>query len=270
VRGRRLVCIAFLVFSSQLMIGMQCSAGRFSSGGNQPPRAEAVYRMLAKLAQDAIQSGDGVSTARVVVSDGIVTYDLRPTAVTELELRPDRLSPALEMLVRTAVLRRDLQTVAPDQPFWSNHLARLDSLADQMVHAACEIESEEKWHTAQEAYDASAETEFDALKKDLLSYAERSGLKVATTRGSPQGFRVDVKVDPPKARIRIMTELEYKKCDVLNIPLEGHWNDLSPGVHTLIGRYHYRVEWPASLNGPEEGDFEITGDEIRTFYPKAK
>lgn len=66
-----------------------------------------------------------------------------------------------------------------------------------------------------------------------------------------------------------MPFLDYKRCLYFNLPLEEHWNDLSAGTQNLIGRYHYKAEWPPSLHGPEEGNFDVTADTKLTFNPKA-
>ena len=68
-----------------------------------------------------------------------------------------------------------------------------------------------------------------------------------------------------------MTLLEFKKYQYFKTPREQYqWNDILDADNDLIGWYHYRVEWPADLNGPEEGDIEIKKPGVLTFRPTQK
>jgi hypothetical protein len=82
---------------------------------------------------------------------------------------------------------------------------------------------------------------------------------------------VIVKIEPPRARVDVMTLLEYKKCRYSQIPEDQcQWNEILDPEHLMIGWYHYRADWPQDLNGTEAGDFEITKPGTITFRPKSK
>jgi len=68
-----------------------------------------------------------------------------------------------------------------------------------------------------------------------------------------------------------MTLLQYKKYQYFQVPKEKYqWSDLLASDNDMIGWYHYRAEWPAELNGPDEGDFEVKGPGTITFKPNPK
>jgi len=92
-----------------------------------------------------------------------------------------------------------------------------------------------------------------------------------TSKDPVIGYPVRIKIEPPKAHVRVMTLLEYKKYRYTNTaPEQYQWNDLLDSESLMIGWYHYRAEWPQELNGPEEGDFEIKKAGTITFSPKNK
>lgn len=62
--------------------------------------------------------------------------------------------------------------------------------------------------------------------------------------------------------------LDYRRSRDFGIPLDDLWNILPEGRQTLIGRYHYKVNWPAALNGPDGGNFDVKSDSVITFKPK--
>src|SRR5271157_1333438 len=95
-------------------------------------------------------------------------------------------------------------------------------------------------------------------------------IEIVEMRGSVRGYRVRVNVEPPRARVRVMTLLEYRKCLYFRSPLEDQWIDLLSVENEMIGRYRYLALWPPELNGREEGEIEITGPATITFAPKQK
>jgi hypothetical protein len=123
----------------------------------------------------------------------------------------------------------------------------------------------------QEECSKELEQQFGDVKQAIVGYATAHNLtpiSIAQGRDPAAGYQVQIKIDPPRARVRVMTVLEYKKCMYFKTPLEEQWIDLLGGEQEMIGRYQYRAEWPADLGGPEEGTFEIRKAGAITFRPK--
>jgi hypothetical protein len=229
----------------------------------------AANAVLEKLAADALALPDTTGRTRLSIADGVITYDFRPVAASSLANKPDCLTDALALMVRSAALRRDFQAVLPKETFWAAPFNQIDLLAKKMVDRKFASANDAECRAKQQPDKAAAETEFMKVETALRGYAAKSGLGTVGARGLAEGYRVEVRVDPGKARIRFMPFLDYKRCMYFNLPLEEHWNELTPGIHNLIGHYRYRAEWPAELNGPEEGNLDITGNTRITFTPKA-
>jgi hypothetical protein len=238
-------------------------------GSGQIRDPQQAYTTLRMLAGDALAIEDSAGRKRVWIADGVLHYDLRAEALTALAARPDCFTRPLEVLTRSAALRRDLTATIPNDKFWNQPLERSETLAKNMVRVAYQTTDLELCAMRQKPYETQAQTEFQSLGKGLDDYARNAGLSTIGTRGVPTGFKVQIHIDPPRARIRFMPFLDYKRCQYFSLPLDEHWNDLQEGTEELIGRYHYRAEWPASLNGPEEGNFDIHENGAITFRPRA-
>jgi len=200
--------------------------------------------------------------------DRNITYDLNPFPPGNVLSEKDPFNTPFEALIRVGALRRDFRASLPNETFW---VAPLDSIRKTARQCIAEVVI----GTNQNGCSQKIEARFATLLKSILTYAAEHHLKAVeasqpVTKGPATGYEVQVKIDPPRARIRFMTLLEYKKCLYFKTPVEGQWIDLLGDRQELIGRYHYRAEWPSELNGPEEGDFEITEPETMTFRPKKK
>ena len=229
---------------------------------------KAAYELMQKLVADALEIPESTGRTRLAIANGVITYDFRPEPLSSLASRPDRMTGALELLIRAAALRRDFRSVLPAETFWTAPLQRTEALAAGMIGVAYAVADEKQCAEKQQALNIAAQAEYKALENGVRAYAQRSGLGTVGSRGFSDGFQVEVLVEPPKAKIRYMPFLDYKRCQYFNLPLDEHWNDLNSGTHNLIGHYRYRAEWPASLNGPEEGNFNILRDTKLTFTPK--
>jgi hypothetical protein len=188
-----------------------------------------------------------------------------------LDLKENRLAVPLELLIRVTALRRDFSTVFPNAAFWHQPLDDIEGLVPIIVATAFDDSGDKEWAIHARGFESSVATALDRLGYSLLDYAEELHLDVMETRGPAQGYPVLVVIEPPKARVRYMPYLQYKICDSFKVPLENQWSDLDAGIHTLIGRYHYLAEWPASLNGPVDGNFEVREEhQTQTFRPRSK
>jgi hypothetical protein len=240
-----------------------------SSGSTTDPNAKAANALVEQLVADALALRETSGRTRVSIADGVITYDFRPVPAAALANRPDCLTGPLELLIRSAAIRRDFRALLVKETFWVAPLDRVDSLATSMVEAKYAVAGDEECRARQQQGKTAADAEFTKLEVALRAYAAKSGLGTVGTRGFPEAYRVEISIDPAKARIRFMPFLDYKRCLYFNLPLEERWNDLTPGTHNLIGRYHYRAEWPTALNGPEESNFDVTANTRITFTPKA-
>jgi hypothetical protein len=240
-----------------------------SSGSSTVPNAKAANALIEQLVADALALRETSGRTRVSIADGVIAYDFRPVPAATLANRPDCLTGPLELRIRSAALRRDFQVVLAKETFWGAPLDHVDSLATSMVETKYAAAGDEECRARQQQGKTAADAEFANLEMALRAYATKSSLGTVGTRGLPEAYRVEIGVDPAKARIRFMPFLDYKRCLYFKLPLEEHWNDLTPGTHNLIGRYHYRAEWPAALNGPEESNFDVTANTRITFTPKA-
>jgi hypothetical protein len=271
-RSRRDLMVLVLILSTTLfaLVPQMLPQGPPSGLGDVKDAAKA-YASLKSLANEAVSFDPKLGHSRVSISNGIVVYDFAAAQRAEVVSRPDRLTTALEVMIRAGVLDRDFRACLPAQIFWVAPLDHIQNLAEKMVDAAYAAGSETERQSAEQAYNAQVQAEFAALEKELLLYAHNAGIVVRGSRGSVEGYKTDVRVDPPQARVRFMSFLTYRKCVVFKLDFNDYWLDLTPGSHLLIGKYHYLAEWPASLSGPVEANFDVDREgETVTFSPLPK
>lgn len=234
-------------------------------------------RLLMRLAtEQALGEDEFLGKTRFSINqrDRTFAYDLSPVPLNLLLSDTDPFARPLEALIRIEALRRDFRTAIPNEKFW---IAPLDS-AEQVVQRCVQdpetpLSKQDATANQRECYE-SIDERFEQLESLIVSYADAHGLERVQppqARDPVIGYRVYVKVDPPRARVRIMPLIEYKKYQYFQTAKEQYqWSDLlDPETH-MIGWYHYRVEWPPELNGPEEGDFEIKKPGTITFRPTQK
>jgi hypothetical protein len=228
------------------------------------PAAQDALGWLKSLAAEQIHTDPrflGKTRFRIDGEARTFFYDVSPVRPDLVLSASDPYATPLEALIRVEALRRDFKTAIPGEPFW---MPSLDSVEKAVSRCALGIPD----------CSTGIESNFDVLRKQILDYARSRNLTLAQqdgTRDPVAGYRVQVKIDPPKARVRLMTLLQYRKYQHLQTPREQYqWNDLLDSEADLIGWYHYRAEWPSELNGPEEGDFEIKKPGKLNFNPTSK
>jgi hypothetical protein len=232
--------------------------------------------LLVSLATDEVHSDSaflGRTRFELDEQDHTFRFDLSPVPRRAVLSETDPFSVVLEALIRVEALRRDFQTTVPNEQFWVKPLDSVQAVARQCSESIDRASSNAESEKTQKACSINIEEQLKSLDASVRIYAAAHKLTPKATsqeRDPAIGYRVQVTIDPPRARVKIMTALEYKKSLAFKTPLEDRWNDLLDGDNEMIGRYHYLAEWPAELNGPEEGNFEIRKPTKLTFRPKEK
>ena len=248
-----------------------------SASSNPDSRDQDPMGLLRRLAAEQVLSDSeflGKTRFRMDLQGRTFFYDLKPAPTTFMLAADDPYLVPLEALIRIEVLRRDFRASIPDEDFWT---APLDSIEAAVRRCVEDLEAPrpEPGTRAPELTCATRiQAQFDKLRDSILSFAAAHKLTLLEppqTRDPAPGYRIQVKIDPPRARVRVMPLLEYKKYQYFKVPLEQYqWNDLLDSENDMIGWYHYRAEWPAELNGTEEGDFCIKKPGSITFKPRER
>lgn len=234
------------------------------------------FDLLTSLATSEVYSDStflGRNRFKVNEQHHTFRFDLSPMPRRAVLSETDPYAVVLEALIRVESLRRDFRMTVPRERFW---VKPLDSVQAVVRHCSENIDrasSNTDSEKIQKTCSSNIEEQFKNLDASVRIYAGAHKLTPKATsqeRDPAIGYRVQVKIDPPKARVRIMTALEYKKSLSFKTPLKDQWNDLLGGENEMIGRYHYLADWPAELNGPEEGNLEIREPTTLTFRPKGK
>lgn len=279
-----IACLAFLslpVSASKLFPTGQAKLSQGLDGGNPQNKVDSYQRdpikLLKRLAEEQLASdGKFLGKTRFSIDQQSHTffYDLDAMPPSLVLSNSDPYAKSLEALIRVESLRRDFASTIPHGTFWP---ASLDSVEGAIERCVRDLENSESAPDAAESPEEcfhQVDERFDALKTSILTYTATRGLKYSEPSKEREpviGYRVHVIIDPPKARVKVMTYLTYKKYQYSNTPQEKYqWNDLLASDSDMIGWYHYRAEWPAELNGTEEGDFEVKGPSKITFKPNPK
>ena len=218
--------------------------------------AVTVKRTLEFLHQTA-ENPDQLNDALLGKPRMLVNRNLRvlqyrpgPLAAAYILSAQDPLNLPLEQLIRLQVYRRDAQIAFPEDRTWEPIFKAINDSVNDCVNAYLETEVMSC---------AAAEAKFDLISQHVDERAKEMNLDVITIRGlAVDTYPVKFDFMPKRAPLRIMTELEYQKRVFFKLPLEGAWVDVLTEEENLVGRYHYRVDWPTELGGSKEGDFEIT------------
>jgi hypothetical protein len=236
--------------------------------------AREQMELIERLASEEINSGDsflGKTRFAVRAEDHAVYYDLGRVSPKAVLSGTDPLAIPLEATIRMEALRRDFRTSAPSDKFWAEPL---DSVRRAVSDCVGRITAEKAGAgvvASGEQCSNELERRFDALRRAIELFAVAHDLTTSPnsqSRDPAAGYRVQVRIEPPRARIRVMTALEYRKCNYFKIPLEDQWIDLVAQEQDMIGRYRYLAEWPVELGGPEEGEFEVKKAGSMVFHPK--
>jgi hypothetical protein len=217
-----------------------------------------LERFLADVVNDPIVSNDSLlGKPRVIVDENAATLELHlePIPARYLLNEGSPLNTALEADIRLSILRRDLASAFSEQS-WTPAFGTID----EAIRACVETEvnsTDQKKHATNEDPCPAIGAGFAQLGTQIEHEAKQRHLDVIETRGGVTPFPIRMSFVPRKVPLKIMTALQYRECQVLHQPMQGEFNDVVQDPVYLIGRYHYRVEWPAELGGPQEGDFEI-------------
>jgi hypothetical protein len=263
-------------FASQSCFAEALRPGNSLQGPSNEVGNRTVLDLLVYLAADEIHAGNtllGRTRFEIDEKEGTFLFDLSPAPRRTVLSETDRYAVVLEALIRIESLKRDFQRAVPTDKFWVEPLDAVQGVVKQCVENIDASNQGGDSRKTERACSTNIEEQFQNLNASVQTYARTHKLIAKVTpadRDPAMGYRVDVKIDPPRARVKVMTALEYKKCLALKAPLENQWNDLLDGDNEMIGRYHYLAEWPAELNGPEEGNFEIRKPTTLTFRPKQK
>jgi hypothetical protein len=251
-------CLPLFTILLSAAYGQICLAGDPHNHASQstasiPP--EQLEQFLTTVASDPLVLDDPIlGRPRVIIDEQSATLELHlePVPFRYLLSNSDPLNVPLEAMIRVRVLRRDLAHSFPDTASWDPELAAIDQANTDCLKAVLHVSSE------QQPPCAAVPLAFDRLATRVQQQATLRKLDFAKTRGdSIAPFPVRLVFKPEAARLRVMSTLQYKICTKLHLSQEDHYLDVLQNPAFLIGRYHYRVEWPAKLGGPQEGNFEV-------------
>ena len=264
----------FQLNGSLLLVQGKKSENTASRDSNPGQRSMSL---LIKLASEQIRLDTtflGKRRFSLNQQSRVLSYDFNSVPSDLVLSGGDKYADALEALIRVESLRRDFRATVPNEKFWIAPLKSIQRAVEQCIQDL--DTSTSNGNTAsRKACSQNIDEQFEKLRVLIATFAAAHHLKVAESphmRGSATpGYQVHLKVEPPSARLKVMTLLEFKKCQYLKVPTEEcRWNELLDTSSEMIGWYHYRAEWPPELNGPEEGDFEIKKESTITFKPKPR
>lgn len=231
-------------------------------------------KVLTRLAGEAVNGNDSfLGKTRFSINQQKRTffYDGNPVPADLVLSNQDTLARPLEALIRIEALRRDFEAAIPTDQFWHESSDSIVQAIRSCVQRPPPESPDEDVKKSAKECSSGIEKQFDNLKISVFAFAAGHRLEFAEPikiRDPVVGYRVNVEINPPRARVRVMTLLQYKKYQYFHTSRENYqWNDLLSSENVMIGWYHYRAEWPSDLNGPEEGDFEIKGPITVKFVP---
>ena len=250
-----------------------------SFGQTPPPRwrfgsitdSRHASELLREVAEN-YSSDDIDSEPRLSLAGNSLTYNLLldpSLPAPDSSEVDDRLTRPLQQILRLAEIRRDLLRTKMQTPAILGSLKDAEESTAAMVDLAYHAAAVGDWVTRRQALESHIDRSLAHLETQLVDLAQKQHLTILKKREGPQGFKVNIAVDPPIARVRFMPLLKYRLATAFGEPLDNQWVILNPGPQQLLGRYFYRAEWPDDLNGTEEGIFDIRSASSVTFKPKA-
>lgn len=226
--------------------------------------AEDAFPLLDNLSDQLLVSDRYLGRTRIVLSSTkMLLCDFAPDQSAVLAPK-DPVLRSLEALIRAKALRRDFAAVLPEQTFWVQPLDRVRTIIQALNATGTPRAQQDR--PLEEAL-RQIDEQFNALETATLQYAARNGLETESARDPAAPYKVEIKIQPPGARVRFMPLLCFIRSKKLNTPLDDQWIDLQEGTQHLIGKYRYLAEWPRELSGPVEGTFEVREDSVITFTP---
>lgn len=233
-----------------------------------------MWTILDQLGTEAISEDKlflGKTRFTISKADGTYSYDPSALPASSILRADDQYGKPLETLIRIKALRRDFGSAVPDATFWVAPLGDAEKAVQDCVRELGASKSPAK--PAGQRCDTPVETSFRDLDTAVHDYAVGNKLQLVQwqKRDPAQGYKVTLNISPAKAHLYLMPLLEYKKCHYPGSPVQVcQWNEVLDPEVQMIGWYHYRADWPQDLNGPDEGDFEITKPGTLTFTPKSR
>jgi hypothetical protein len=226
--------------------------------------AEDTFPVIDSLSDQLLVSDRYLGRTRIVLSSTKMLHcDFAPDQSAVLAPKnPGILS--LEALIRAKALRRDFAAVFPEQTFWIQPLDRVRTIVQTLNATGTEGAQHDR--SVEEAL-RQIDEQFNIVEAATLHYAAQNGLETESARDPAAPYKVEIKIQPPGARVRFMPLLCFIRSKKLNTPLDEQWIDLQEGTQHLIGKYRYLAEWPRELSGPVEGTFEVREDSVITFTP---
>lgn len=225
--------------------------------------AEDTFSVLDNLSDQLLVSDRYLGRTRIVLtSTKILHYDFAPDQSAVLASR-DPVTRSLEALIRAKALRRDFAAISPGDTFWIQPLDRVRTLVQELNAGSEKAQDNRRLAEALGQIDQ----QFNTLETATLQYAARNQLETESARDPATPYKVEIRIEPPRARVRFMPLLCYIRSKKFNTPLDDQWIDLQEGTQHMIGKYRYLAEWPQELSGPVEGTLEIREDSVITFKP---
>jgi hypothetical protein len=226
--------------------------------------SRSAYQNLKTVSISYLE--DGSRPQRIRVDDGQSLYvDLNPIPYSDLITHPDRLTPALELMVRIENIRLDLNREFPLKDFWKASVDQIEKIPLALVDLAVDSGvSEEIWQAKSEKLEQESQAQFEKLNEALKTFANGSKLQVVSPRGPLAGYSVRINVGPPKVAVQYMTFGNYQYCRLFGHSLDNYWVPLHNSA-VLIGKYRYRAVWP---QGPIESNFLVTSKQTVLCFTK--
>jgi hypothetical protein len=254
----------------QTLQGQQSVQPAASRAARPAPAADRIA-LLERLAADAVQEDpDFLGRPRWSVNEArrAVSLDLTPVPPEAVLSRDDPLAGPLEIMIRVAVLRRDFKAHWTGAADWAGPLDELDALARR--HAAQVVSGTTgPADPGAKQMSEDASRQWDRVEQAARTYARRAGYDVEASRSVDDGYVVTFVIAPPSGRLKLMTELAYRKAAIVG-DVESRWRDIKAPREKLVGRYRYRSEWPADVGGSDEGQIAVSEDTTWTFTPKKR
>jgi hypothetical protein len=225
------------------------------------------FSTLDALSKRLIDSDRYLGRTRIAVKSGnFLSIDIAPDRAAVLAPEDENLQ-ALDVLIRSKVLDRDLSAIFPGETFWVKPLSQINDAVFRILNLNGRSEMDRR---SLEAAMRQIEDRFSLIQSDALVMAQKKKLDVDSSREPATGYQVEIHIDPPKARVRYMPLLSYLLYRKTAHALDDRWIELQEGPQHLIGRYRYIAEWPPDLSGTVEGTFEVREDSKIVFRPKSK
>lgn len=235
------------------------------------PKRRVSAATLNELADEAIASDSVLAKQRIeLVEDERSLYvDVRPVPLDYVGSDKNDIVVPLEATVRIRVLRRDLDRCFPQDKFWVAPVQDVESTIADVLERIQKAHTGAARTAASTTLSNSIQESFGRLQASVTEHAKLHDLNVMQSRDPAPGFLVTVKFDPARVHVLVMPYLAYQLCKKLGTPLDEQWTELSEGNHKMSGKYHYLANWPSSLGGRDENNFEVleNGDHI-VFRPK--